>query len=151
MKKILLEKPFGPFLATGLVTATIALYLKLIHPEAWFDVSVYNTDLRASQASIWFGFSLYLFLLAGIYFLTRRAKLRMKRWLIILHYTFVLLFLILFTVFSAFNYKEVQRMVSGTPITTLILVYGLVFFTDLAFFAIGILMLPVNILSAKKN
>ncbi|MGZ4090252.1 MAG: hypothetical protein ACXVNO_05995, partial [Bacteroidia bacterium] len=145
MKKRLLEKSYQPFFGTGLFAAVIALFLKIIHPESIFDVSIYNMDIVIPNSKVWFVFSLYLFFLAGIYYVISRSRLRSKHWLVISHYVFIILFLVFFAFFSAFESRDVQNLIGGIPLSTLITIYGTIFLADVLFFFIGLLLLFVNL------
>jgi len=151
MKKILLQKPYMPFLVTALFAIAIAVIFKGIFPHERLDVSIYNEDYSISQSRIWFLFTAYLFFLAGIYFVISRAKLRIKRSLVISHYVFITLFLSFFVIFSVFSTPAVQRLISGFPLSTLITVYGIIFIADAFFFSLGIILLFVNLFSLKKD
>jgi len=151
MRKLLLETSYQPFFGTGMFAAVIALFLKIIHPESVFDVSVYDIYISRPNSSVWFVFSLYLFFLAGIYYAVSKTKLKPRHWLVISHYVFIILFLIFFAFFSAFESHDVQDLISGTPLSTLITVYGTLFLVDLLFFFVGIILLFVNLFTLKKT
>lgn len=151
MKKILLEKSYQPFFGTGLFAAVIALFLKIVHPESTFDVSIYNMDLVVLNSKVWFVFSLYLFFLSGVYYVISRTKLKPKHWLVVSHYVFIVLFLVFFGFFSAFESRDVQSLIEGIPLSTMITVYGTIFLADVLFFFIGVLLLFVNLFSLRKT
>jgi hypothetical protein len=151
MKRILLQKAFQPFFITGLIAASIALFLKIVYPASLFDISIYNSDIQIENSKIWMAFALYLFLLAGIYYIVNRNGLRVKRWLVISHYVFILLFLLFFVLFSAFGNDDVQGMIASIPLSTIITVYGIIFLADVSFFVIGLLLLFVSLFSLNKS
>lgn len=151
MKKHLIEKSYQPFFGTALFAVVIALFLKIVHPESVVDLSLYDKYFSMPSSSAWFAFSIYLFFLAAIYFIISRSRLKSKHWLVVSHYVFIVLFLTFFVLFSAFESHDVQDIISGIPLSTIISIYGLVFIADVLFFAIGILLLFANLLTLKKT
>jgi len=151
MKKIEFEKLYIPFLITGLFSLAFALFFKIFYPDSIFDVSIYNTDYSVANSRIWFWFSVYLLFLAVVYFAISKAKLKTKFWLVISHYIFIALFLFFFIVFSAFENREFQKIVSKVPLITLISVYSIIFITDAILFFLGVLFLFINILSLRRD
>ena len=151
MKKLLFERSFQPFFVTGLASAVIALFLKIIHPESLFDISIYNSDYTIANYKIWFLFSLYLFSLSAIYYAVSKAKLKTKSWLMVSHYTFIVLFLIFFVLFSAFGSSDMQKLMTNVPLSTFLGIYAIIFVVDAVLFFLGILFLIINLFSLKRN
>jgi len=151
MKRLFFEKAYQPFVLTGLIALCIAIFFKGAYPDSVFDLSVYNKDYSIFTSRIWFLFVGYLFFLALIYFIISKTKLKTKRWLVISHYIFIVLFLVFFIIFSSFSNPGVQEMLAGIPLITLISVYGIIFLFDGVFFILGLLFLFINLFSLKKN
>jgi hypothetical protein len=151
MKKILLYQPFKPFFITGLATLGIALFLYVMYPVAFFDFSGYGTRIELENYKVWLLISAFLFFLSLIYFVAYRSNLKAKTWLVILHYIFILLFLIFFIAFSLFGSKDFQEMIADIPLLVLISAYGLIFAIDAGLFALGLLLFLVNLFSLRKN
>jgi hypothetical protein len=150
MKQVIFEKPYQPFLLTGLLIFCVAIFIRGAYPDSLFEVSIYNTDYSALMSRIWFGFAGYLFFLALVYYIVFRNSLRTKKWLVVLHYVFVALFLAMFTLFSIFPSPAMQKTVRGIPLTTLITIYGIIFLADVLLFISGILLLIINLFSLKQ-
>jgi hypothetical protein len=151
MRKLLFERSFQPFFVTALVSAIIALFLKTIHPESLFDISIYNSDYTIANYKIWFLFSLYLFSLSAIYYSIDKAKLRTKSWLMISHYIFIVLFLIFFVLFSVFSSSDMQKLMTKMPLLTFLSIYAMIFIVDVILFFLGIIFLIINLFSLKRN
>jgi hypothetical protein len=151
MKNILTDNVYRLFLLTGFVSLCIALVFKGVYPTSFLDVSIYGVDINIASSQIWFLFTGYLFLLTSIYFVISKAKLKTKKWLVISHYSFIVLFLVFFAIFSSLSSWGAQRLLDEIPLITLITIYGILFLIDVIFFALGILFLFVNIFSLSKN
>jgi hypothetical protein len=149
MKQVIFEKPYQPFLLTGLIIFCVAIFIRGSYPNSLFEVSIYNVDYSTSTSRIWFIFSGYLFFLAFVYYIVFRNSLRTKKWLVISHYAFIILFLALFSAFSAFSSPHIQDLMSSVPFTTLITIYGIIFLADLVLFISGIVLLIINLFSLK--
>lgn len=151
MKKILLYQPFKPFFITGLATLGISLFLFVMYPVALFDFSGYGKHIELENYKVWLLISSFLFFLSLIYFVAYRSNLKAKSWLVIIHYIFIVLFLIFFTAFSLFGSKDFQQIMADTPLLVLISIYGLIFVIDAGLFVIGLLLLLINLFSLSKN
>jgi hypothetical protein len=151
MNKVLIERPMLPFLLTALFAMMVALFFLSLFPQARFDLSIYNHAISIKQSAVWLLFSAYLFLLGTIYYVISSVRLRTKKWLVLSHYVFIVLFLIFFALFSSFANRGVQKLISGIPLTTLITLYGTIFVIDALFFLLGLLMLVANLLTLKKS
>jgi membrane-bound ClpP family serine protease len=122
-----------------------------VHPDSVFDVSLYDWDFSIATSRIWFLFAGYIFFLAFIYFVISRTKLKSKKWIVITHYTFILLFLVFFSVFLSFANPSVQSLIGRMPFSALITIYGVIFVTDVALFFLGIIFLLLELFSLRKN
>lgn len=151
MKKILLYRPFKPFFITGLATLGISLFLYIMYPVSLFDFSGYGTRIEIENFKMWLLISSFFFFLAGIYFIAEKINLKTKTWLVILHYIFMLLFLIFFTAFSLFGSKDFQQLISNVPLLVLISVYGVIFAIDAGLFVLGLLLFFINVISLHKD
>lgn len=151
MKKTLFEKTYQLFLITGIISFGIAFFFKTAFPKSFFELSVYDVYFTTLTSRIWFLFSGYLFLLSTIYYIISRTKLKMKTWLVISHYTFIILFLVFFALFTSLTNQRIQSLFGGIPLITLISIYGIVFLIDAVFFVLGLLFLFVNLFSLRKK
>lgn len=151
VKKTLFEKAYLLFLITGLISASVAFFFKVAYPNSLFDVSVYDVNFITKTSRIWFLFTGYLLLLAFIYYIISKKKLKTKSWLVISHYTFIILFLAFFALFSSFSNQNIQKLLGGIPLFTLITLYGIIFLIDVIFFILGILFLFISLFSLNKN
>jgi hypothetical protein len=151
MKKRLIEKSYQPFFTTALFAGIIALFFWLAHPGSTFTASIYDVDVAISNAKVWAIFSVYLFFLAAIYYTISKNNLKPKRWLLVSHYTFIVLFLVFFAVFSAFDSGDVQQLIKNIPLSVIITIYGSIFLADLIFFFTGIVLLLVNLFTLRKT
>ena len=146
----LYRKPYEPFFIAGLVTMCIALGYFLFSRNSYFDVSLKNYMVLRSFY-VWFIFSAYIFLLSGLYFAISKMKFRVKKWLLVPHFIFVILFLLSFLVFSSFNTELVKNYFAETPFLVLFSFYGLIFLLDIFFFITSMLFLIINLFSFKKE
>ncbi len=151
MKKILREKPHQPFFAIALVSAAIAIFLKLIHPEALFSVSIFNIDITQYQFRLWTWFTIYFMILTGIYFAIFKTELKTKRWLVMSHYVFIILFLAFFILFSIFGSNDMMTLMPNIPLNTFITIYGIIFLADVIMFLIGVIFLIINLITLKEK
>jgi hypothetical protein len=151
MKKTLLYRPFKPFFVTGLATLGISLFIYVMYPMSMFDINVYNKYFTTESFKAWLWISAYLFFLAAIYYIAFRSELKTKNWLVITHYVFILLFLILFILFSTFPSKDMQDILSGLSIFSLLFVYSVIFFMDVVFFFAGLILFIANLFALNKN
>lgn len=151
MKKIILESAYQPFLLLGLIALSISIFFKGLHPDSFFDVSIFNMDFSIATSRIWFLFTGYIFFLVLIYYIISRTTLRSKQWMIISHYIFILLFLIFFSIFLSFGNTSVQSLMTKIPFSTLISIYGIILITDVSLFIFGVLFLLLNLISLRKN
>ena len=151
MKHIFFERTYQLFLLIGFISLGVALFFKSVFPYTSFDLSIYDIDVSIATSRIWFLFTGYLFLLASIYFVISKTKLKTKKWLVISHYTFIVLFLVFFAIFSSFASPGVQRLFIKVPLITLVSMYGIIFLIDAVFFILGVLLLFVNLFSLSKN
>jgi len=151
MKNVFFERAYQLFLLIGFISLGVALFFKSTFPDTFFDVSIYDIDISMATSRIWFLFTGYLFLLAFIYFVIGKTKLKTKKWLVISHYTFIVLFLVFFALFSSFGNPSVQRLFTRVPLITLISLYGIVFLIDTVFFILGVLLLFINLFSLNKD
>lgn len=151
MKKTLLYSPFRPFFITGLATLGISLFLYIMYPVSMLDVSVYNTYFTTESFRAWLWISAYLLFLAAIYYIAFRSGLKTKTWLVITHYVFILLFLMLFILFSTFPSKDMQDILSGLSVFSLLFIYSLIFFMDVVFFFVGLILFIANLFTLNKN
>lgn len=151
MKKTLFEKTYQLFLITGIISLGIAIFFKIIFPKSLFELSVYDVYFITLTSRIWFLFSGYLFFLSTIYYVISRTKLKTKKWLVISHYTFIILFLVFFAIFTSLTNQRIQSLFGGIPLITLISIYGIVFLIDAVFFVLGLLFLFVNLISLRRN
>jgi hypothetical protein len=148
--KTIYLKPYRMFSVVGLISFLVALYYYFFDPESSFDISV-GTYIELPSFAAWLVLSAYVFFLAIIYYVAEKGKLHTRTWLVKTHFIVVLLFLLLFFVFSSFNTPFVRDLVAGTPFLTLMVVYGTLFLVDLIFFIGGIALLLVNLFTLKKN
>jgi len=151
MKKLFFEKPFLPFFITGCVTFVLASFFRVYRPDSEFAITLVNKDLNISKFGIWFIFSIYLFVLSAIYFLTTLKRMKTQRWLVICHYLFIVLFLILFGFLIAFGSSGTSKLVSGLPFLAVITAYAIIFIIDFILFVAGLIMLAVNLLVLKRK
>lgn len=151
MKKILLYQPFKPFFITGLATFGIALFLYIKYPVSLFILSSNQLNINVENYKMWMLISSFLFFLAAIYFIAGKINLKARTWLVILHYIFVLLFVIFFCLFSLFGSSEVQQLISKLPLLVFISMYGLIFVIDAGLFVLGFLLFLINLGSLRKN
>lgn len=149
MFKTFFAKPQLFFFGVAIATLLVAVNYFYYYPEAYFDLGG-NYEFSVSCATCWFAFSGYTFILSGIYYTAAKGKLKTRHWLVLLHFVFVILFLLLFFAFSSFNTPYVQDHISGIPFFTLILIYGVVFLMDLIVFVISLILLFANILSFRR-
>jgi|GEM_PF-6873118 len=149
MPKSFFQKPQLFFLGIAVATALVAINYFYYYPESYFDLGG-DIQLTLSSSTCWFIFSGYALVLAGIYYTASKGRLKTRDWLVILHFIFVILFLLVFFAFSSFNTPYVQDHISGIPFLSLMVVYGMVFLLDLIFFVISLILLLVNILSFRK-
>jgi hypothetical protein len=150
MLKTLHSKPYLLFSVTGIISLLVSAYYYFCLPDSSFDISV-RKYFEINSAVAWLTLSGYNFLLAAIYFITAKRELHTRNWLVITHFVFVILFLLVFFAFSSFNAPYAREIVSGMPFLTLVVLYGMVFLTDVIFFITGIALLVVNILTMKKD
>ncbi|PBQ30510.1 hypothetical protein CNR22_01580 [Sphingobacteriaceae bacterium] len=149
MFKLFFRKPQIFFLGISLITLLAGINYFYYYPEAYFDLGG-DFQLTVSCATCWFTFSGYTLTLSGIYYTASKGELKTRHWLVMLHFIFVILFLLLFFAISSFNTPYVQKHVSGMPFFSLVFIYAVVFFLDLIFFIISLILLLVNILSFKR-
>lgn len=149
MVKLFFQKPQTFFFGVALITLLVAVNYFYYYPEAYLDLGG-DFEFSVSCSTCWFTFSVYTLILSGIYYTASKGGLRTRHWLLMLHFVFVILFLVLFYVFSSFNTPYVQDHISGMPFITLMITYGVLFLLDLIFFVISLILLLVNILSFKK-
>lgn len=150
MLRLFFKKPYLFFLGIAIITLLVGVIYFYYYPEAYFDLGG-DYELSLSCSICWLMFSGYGFILSGIYYTAARGRLKTRNWLVLSHFIFVILFLLLFFAFSSFNTAYVQDHISGLPFFTLITVYGLIFLLDLIMFVISLILLMVNILSFKKS
>lgn len=150
MKQLFLSKPYLFFFIVGVITLTTALIYWYSYPEAYFDFSGRH-EFSISSAYAWFFFSGYLFGLTGIYYTAVKGRLKVRGWLAATHFVFVILFLLLFVAFSAFNTTYIQHYLAGLPFFTTVFIYALVFILDLAAFVASLLMLLINLISFRRT
>ena len=143
-------RPQRLFLFTAFGTVIVAAVYYLFFPYAYFDLSV-NRYFIISSYFLWLIFSAYLFLLATIYYVASRGKLRSRNRLVTVHYIFVLLFLVTFFGFSLFNENYVRELLSNFSMSMVFLVYGLLFLLDMVLFFTGLIFLVANILDFRKR
>lgn len=151
MKKTLFQKTYWLFLITFLISFGVALFFKIGFPDSIFELSITDVYFSTRTSHIWFLFAGYLFILTIIYYVISRTKLKAKKWMVVSHYIFIILFLVFFAVFSSLTNQRVQMLFGGIPLITLITLYGIVFLIDVVFFILGILFLLINIFSLGKN
>ncbi|WP_317897707.1 hypothetical protein [Aurantibacillus circumpalustris] len=149
MVKLFFRKPQTFFFGIALVTLLVAVNYFYYYPEAYFDLGG-DFEFSVSCSTCWFAFSVYTLILSGIYYTASKGGVKTRHWLLMSHFIFVILFLLMFFVFSSFNTSYVQDRISGLPFITLIVIYGVIFLLDLIFFAISMILLLLNILSFKK-
>lgn len=135
----------------GFISLGIAVFFRRAFPNSIFEVSVSDVYFSTTTSRIWFLFAGYLFLLTGIYFVINKKKLKSKKWLVISHYIFIILFLVFFAIFSSLSNPNVQKLFGGIPLITLITLYGIIFLVDVVFFILGIVFLFINLFSLSKN
>lgn len=151
MEKTLFQKTYWLFLVTFLISFGIAVFFKIVFPDSIFELSVTDVYFNTRTSHIWFLFAGYLFVLTIIYYVIGRTKLKTKKWLVVSHYIFIILFLIFFAIFSSLTNQNVQKLFGGIPLITLITIYGIIFLIDVIFFILGILFLFINLFSLNKN
>jgi hypothetical protein len=144
------HKPFVPFLITGLASLLIAAVYYFAFPGAYFDLSIENY-FTVSNHYVWLLFAVYALFLAAIYYAAYKGKLVLRRWLVTLHFVFVLLFLVFFAALSSFNAPAMRAFLSGLPMLVVIGIYGAVFVVDVLLMVSGLLMLIVNIASFRRE
>jgi hypothetical protein len=150
MKKLFFDKAHQPFLLTALIALSIAIFFKGAHPGSFFDIALYDFSFEISTSRAWFIFTGYLFFLALVYYIIRRARLLTKKWLVVSHYVFIVCFLIFFAAFSVFENPGFKALTKNIPFITLVSIYGVLFLFDVIFFAFGIILFIVNLVSLRK-
>lgn len=147
--KLFFQRPYLFFLGVAIITLLVAINYFYYYPESYFDLGG-DYELSLSCSVCWGVFSGYCFILSAIYYTAAKGKLKTKGWLVLSHFIFVLLFLVLFFVFSSFNTSYVQDHISGLPFFTLITIYAIIFFLDVGLFVTGLVLLVASVLSFKK-
>ena len=150
-KNVFYESVYPLFILTAFVALCVAVVFKEIFPASFFDVSITDFTFSISSSRIWFMFAAYLLVLATIYFIISKTNLKTKKWLVVSHYTFILLFLVFFAIFSSLSNAGVQKLLSGIPVLSIITAYGVVFLIDIIFFILGIFLLLINLFSLSKK
>lgn len=143
------QKPQLFFFGIALVTLLTGLIYFRFYPEARIDLGG-DYEFSASLAFCWLAISGYTFILSAIYYIASKGRLKMRRWLVLLHFIFLIVFLVLFLAFTSFDSAYVQDHISGLSFFTLILAYALIFLLDLIAFVIGLVLLIVNIFSFRR-
>jgi hypothetical protein len=151
MKHLLLNKPYQPFFVLGVVTAGIAIFLRMVYPASMFDVCIYNVDYLYPNYKIWSFFSIYVFTLTAVYYVIANTTLKARRWLVISHYIFILLLPVFFALFSSHSNKDVQRLIAGMPLNLVLGIYSFVLLVDGFLFVGGLVLLLVNLVTLKKK
>lgn len=151
MEKTLFQKTYQLFLIMGFISLGLALLFKSGFPSSVFELSISDVYFSTPTSHIWLLFAGYLFLLTAIYYVISRTKLKPKKWLVVSHYIFIILFLVFFALFSSFTNQRIQNLFGGIPLITLISLYGIIFLIDAVFFILGILFLLLNLFSLSKN
>lgn len=149
MFKAFFAKPQLFFSGIAFVALLVAVNYFYYYPEAYFDLGG-DYDFSVSCSTCWFVFSGYTFILSGIYYTAFKGKLKTRRWLVLLHFIFVALFLLLFFALSSFNTTYVQDHISGLPFFTLVFIYSILFLLDLIVFAISLILLLANVFSFRR-
>lgn len=151
MEKTLYQKTYQLFLIMGFISLGLALLFKSGFPNSVFELSVSDVYFSTPTSRIWLLFAGYMFLLTSIYYIISRTKLKTKKWLVISHYTFIILFLVFFAIFSSLSNQRIQNLFGGIPLITLISLYGMIFLIDAVLFILGILFLLINLVSLHRN
>lgn len=151
MKRLFFEKTYWPFLLTGAFTFIIAVYLRYAHPNEALDLNYRNNFYNIPDYKIWFIFSLYLGLMAILYYLVNRKKIRTRKWMVTLHYIFIILFLIFFVGFSLLNNREFQSLIASLSLLNVILIYGIIVILDVSFLLAGVVLFIINLITLKKK
>ena len=151
MEKTLFQKTYQLFLVMGFISLGLALLFSNSFSNSVFELSVSEVYFSTPTSRIWVLFAGYMFLLTFIYYIISRAKLKTKKWLVISHYTFIILFLVGFVIFSCITNQHIQSLFGGIPLITLISIYGIIFFIDAVLFILGILFLLINLFSLHRN
>jgi hypothetical protein len=144
------SKPYQPFFLTAIITLLIAASYFMFSPGSEFDLEI-NEYFSVKSSYAWFVLSFYLFSLAALYFTATKNKLKTRKWLVTAHFIFVMLFLLIFFLFSTFNTSYVQRLVSNMQFLVLMAIYGALFLLDVIFFLVSLILLIVNIFMLKKE
>jgi len=151
MKGRLFEKAYQPFFLTGFISFCIVVFYFGAYPNSFFDVNFYTIKFSIATYNVWLLFAGYLFSLAGIYYIIGRTKLKIKKWLVISHYIFIVSFLIFFVIANAFTNTDVQNMLVGIPLLTVLTAYSIVLVIDITLFILGIIFLFISIISLRRD
>lgn len=142
-------KPARLFFYAAVATLIISFIYFRFFPESYFDLNV-GTYFTISSGLLWLLFSGYLLLLASIYFVAARGTLTIRSWLIGAHYVFVLLFLLVFLVFSQFNERYVRELLQTNSAATVFLIYSVIFLIDALLFLTSMVLLVANLVQMAR-
>ncbi|MGZ3882928.1 MAG: hypothetical protein ACXVPQ_04895 [Bacteroidia bacterium] len=131
----------------------IALLLQIVAKDFVFVLNFFDFEIRQPYPLVFLELGLYLLVLGLIYYAAYRAGLQSRKWLVVSHYAFVILFLMLFLSFCLFDIPEIQRLISwfNLSLATAVICYALLLSTDIVIFFIGLLLLMLNFFSFKKT
>jgi hypothetical protein len=149
----MIQKTYKLFIAGGTLLAMLGILIRLIKPDALFDVTVLDLPIHSSWSFLWFAFSIYLFFLAGVYLAAERLKLRTQKWLMIAHCVCISLFIGFAVVLNFFHvagfYTFLARL--HIPLLTMISIYAFLVLVDVILFLAGIMALVVNLYTFSKK
>ena len=150
-----IKKAARLFFYTGVATLGISLVYYIFFPESFFDLSV-GTYFSISSGPLWLIFTVYLLLLSALYYVAARGRLKVRKWMLVSHYLFVVMFLLVFLLFSQFNEDYTRRLLSTYSAMGVVIIYSTIFLVDIILFIAGIAILAANLLvlsdpSAKRG
>ena len=148
----MIRKAHRFFVIMGILLALISIVIRIIAPGSIVEATIFEIPVQSSSAFFWLVFSFYSFLLAGIYFLADRSKLKFRRWMVIIHYISISLFLILSAVLNISGTHVFREFISSykLSILTLLSIYVIMLAFDFLLFIIGLISLFVNLIFAQK-
>lgn len=130
------------------VSLLIAAIYFLNRPASSFDLPV-NRNFSVPTYRVWLILSGYSAFLTFIYFVAAETHASIRRWLALLHFVFMALFLLLFLAFSTFDFGQLRSWFPRMPFLVVFTIYALVFAVDIVLFFAGLVMLFINLISAN--
>ncbi|MFL5753421.1 MAG: hypothetical protein ACJ76F_08440 [Bacteroidia bacterium] len=149
----MIQKAYKLFITGGIVLALISIIIKLLKPDSVFDVRVLDLPIRTSWSFLWFAFSIYLFILAGVYLGVERLKLRTRKWLLISHCVCVGLFIVLAAILNSLDFAGFHTFLERLHVSliTLLSIYAFLLLADVILFLAGIMALVINLYTFSKK